>query len=165
MITGFFIKLGYLKAFPSFIFATLGALVHELIYFFLGRWKGRELLLKNRITRRKYRFAKKLLNKYGVYSIFIIRFLYGMRLVPMVLMGATGFSFKKFIVFNVLSIVIWMSVYLYVGYVFGKLAEVLFGKAKEYYFIFVGVLFVILTVGLIIYKLYEKRKEKELLNN
>ena len=81
-----------------------------------------------------------------------------MRLVPMVLMGATGFSIKKFLIFNVLSIFIWMSVYLYLGYIFGKLAETMFGKAKEYYFAFVIVLLIIFFVGLFVYKIYEKRR-------
>ncbi|RUM47733.1 MAG: DedA family protein [Hydrogenothermus sp.] len=156
LITGFFIKLGYLKIIPSFVFASLGVIVHELIYFFLGRWKGREFLLKNRYTRKKYRKAKQFLEKYGVLSIFIVRFLYGMRIVPIVLMGASGFNVYKFLFFNILSLFIWMSIYLSLGYVFGKLAEVYFGKAKEYYFIAVGILFAIITLIFLIFKIKEK---------
>jgi len=96
------------------------------------------------------------LEKYGVLSIFIVRFLYGMRIVPIVLMGASGFNVYKFLFFNILSLFIWMSIYLSLGYVFGKLAEVYFGKAKEYYFIAVGILFAIITLIFLIFKIKEK---------
>nr|WP_281271986.1 DedA family protein [Hydrogenothermus marinus] len=160
LIVGFFVKLGYLHPYISLIISMLGALFHELIYFFLGKWKGRELLLKNNYTRRKYRKAKQLIEKYGVISIFIVRFMYGMRIVPMVLMGATGFNTFKFLFFNIISLFIWATLYIYLGYLFGKAAEVFFGKAKEYYFIAVGVIFLIGTLALFIYKVRAK-----LLNN
>lgn len=96
------------------------------------------------------------MEKYGVLSIFIVRFLYGMRIVPIVLMGASGFNVYKFLFFNILSLFIWMSIYLSLGYVFGKLAEVYFGKAKEYYFIAVGILFAIITLIFLIFKIKEK---------
>jgi len=49
-----------------------------------------------------------------------------------------------------------MSIYLSLGYAFGKLAEVYFGKAKEYYFIAVGILFAIITLIFLIFKIKEK---------
>ncbi|NPA12823.1 MAG: DedA family protein [Aquificae bacterium] len=158
LVVGFFIKLKLLNPFLSLISAMAGAFLHEIIYFLIGRWKGRAILLKNRYTRKEYKRAKKLLDKYGVLSIFIIRFLYGMRMIPMMLMGATGFGAWKFIVFNLLSLFFWAVIYLSVGYYFGKAAEHLFGEAKEYYFLAVAVL-ILLLLGVLIYpKLSEKLK-------
>ncbi len=160
MIVGFFIKLKLLNPYVSLISAMAGAFLHEILYFMLGRWKGREFLLGNIYTRKKYRKAKLLVEKYGVFSIFIIRFLYGMRMVPMVLMGATGFGTFKFIFFNLISLFFWATAYLSLGFFFGKAAEHFFGEAKEYYFIAVGILFLVISLILI----YPKIKEK-LLNN
>ncbi len=137
-----------------------GAFLHEIIYFYLGRWKGREFLLKNSYTRRKYRTVKNLFKKYGIISIFIIRFWYGMRIIPMVLMGATGFNIWKFIFFNIISLFIWAVIYLSIGYLFGKAAETFFKEAKEYYFIFAGVLLLIISVILLIPKIREKFSTK-----
>ncbi len=133
-----------------------GAFLHEIIYFFLGRWKGRELLLKNSYTRKKYRKAKKLFDKYWTLSIFIIRFWYGMRIVPMVLMGATRFSVWKFMVFNLMSLFIWAVIYLSLGYIFGQAAEKVFREAKEYYFIAAGVLLLVVSIFLMVPKIKEK---------
>jgi len=156
LLVGFFVKLGYLNPYISYIVAMSGALIHELMYFFLGKWKGREFLLRNAYTRKKYRKAKKLIDRYGIVSIFIVRFMYGMRIVPMVFMGATGFNTFKFITFNILSLIIWAALYIYLGYLFGKAAEIFFGKAKEYYFIIVGLIFLIGTVVLLFFHFRNK---------
>jgi membrane protein DedA with SNARE-associated domain len=152
LVAGFFIKHGFLQPIPTFVFSILGALTHELIYFFLGRWKGRHILLGNKYTKKRYRKAKRLVEKYGIYSLFIIRFLYGMRVVPMMLMGATGFNIYKFLFFNVLSLIIWASIFLTLGYILGHTAYMILGDLKHYYFIF-GLSVVI--GGLIFYMLYK----------
>lgn len=151
LVAGFFIKHGFLQPFPTLIFSILGALSHELIYFFLGRWKGRAFLLGNKYTKRKYRKAKRLINRYGVLSLFFIRFLYGMRIVPMILMGATGFSLYKFLFFNILSLIVWAVLFLSIGYLFGHAVEVLFGKIKDIYFV-AGI--AVIFLGLFVYVFY-----------
>ena len=159
LVVGFFIKMKLLNPYISLISAMAGAFSHELLYFFAGKWKGRQILLRNRHTRKEYRRAKKLLQKYGVLSIFIIRFLYGMRIVPMMLMGATGFGTGKFIFFNLISLFFWAVIYLSIGYFFGKAAEHFFGQAKEYYFAAVAFLILVLFVVLIYPKLMDKWKK------
>lgn len=154
LVAGFFVKHGFLQPLPTFIFSILGALTHELIYFFIGRWKGRHFLLGNRYTKRRYRKAKKMIDKYGVLSLFFIRFLYGMRVVPMMLFGATGFNFYKFLFFNLISLVIWATIFLSLGYVFGHTAEIIFGKVKDIY-LTTGIIIVI--VALVVYIIYYLR--------
>ncbi|WP_457626349.1 DedA family protein [Persephonella sp.] len=156
LIVGFFIKLKLLNPYVSLVAAMAGAFLHEIIYFFVGKWKGRQVLLRNRHTRKEYRRAKKLLQKYGILSIFIIRFLYGMRMIPMMLMGATGFAAGKFIFFNLISLFFWAIIYLSVGYFFGKAAEHFFGEAKEYYFIAVAVIVIFLFLVLVYPKILDK---------
>ncbi|EDP74296.1 DedA family protein [Hydrogenivirga sp. 128-5-R1-1] len=156
LIVGIFVKLNYLNPVLSWFTAILGALFHEVIYFFLGKWKGREFLLRNSYTRKKYRKAKKLIEKYGVFSIFIIRFMYGMRIVPMVFMGAVGYNTYKFLFFNVISLTIWAALYIYLGYLFGKAAEIFFGKAKEYYFTAAGIILLTATLTLLFFSFKNK---------
>jgi membrane protein DedA with SNARE-associated domain len=158
LVAGFFIKHGFLAPLPTLIISIFGALVHELIFFFLGRWKGKNFLLRNKYTRKNYRKMKSLIQKHEVSSLFIIRFMYGMRVVPMMLMGAYGFNFYKFLFFNILSLIIWAILFLYIGYLFGHVATMLFGKAKHYFFI-IGI--VVAIIGLLIYLisfLYKKIK-------
>ena len=78
----------------------------------------------------------------------------------MVFMGAVGYNTYKFLFFNILSLTIWAAIYIYLGYLFGKAAEIFFGKAKEYYFIIAGSIFLIATLILLFFSLKNK-----LLNN
>ena len=129
----------------SLFSAILGAFCHEILYFLFGKWKGRDFLENNKYTKKTFERAKEVLNKYGVYSIFVIRFLYGMRMVPMMLMGASGLGVVKFTIINLISLLIWAIFYLSLGYFFGKVAELMFGKVKEYYYILVIVLLIGIT--------------------
>jgi len=149
IVVGILIKLKLLNPYLSLIFAILGAFLHEILYFLFGRWKGRQILEKNKYTKKTFEKAKEILNKYGIYSIFIIRFLYGMRMVPMMLMGASGIGVFKFTIVNLVSLFIWAGVYLSLGYFFGKVAEMFFGKVKEYYYIFLFI--IVLTITLFIF--------------
>ncbi len=81
-------------------------------------------------------------------------------MVPMVLMGAVGFNTYKFLFFNILSLLVWSFLYLYLGILFGKAAETIFGKVKEYYITFS---LSVLAIGtLVLLAFYLKRR---LLNN
>ncbi len=157
LIVGIFIKVGLLNPLPALISAIFGAFTHELIYFFFGRWKGREFLLKNSYTRKRYRKARELVDKYGNLSIFIIRFLYGMRVIPMVFLGATKFNPVRFVVLDLLSLLIWAFLYICLGYFFGHAAEKYFGKAKEIYLL-IGVGIAIVAFLFIVLKLYRIKK-------
>jgi len=160
IITGFFIKHGFLNPTLSFIFGILGALVHELIYFYLGKWKGRQILLGNRYTRKKYKKAKQIIEKYGLLAIFLVRFMYGMRVIPMLIFGATGFNALKFIFFDIISLSIWAVFFISAGYFLGHTAEYIFGKAKEYYLIF-GLIIIFIGLIWILIHYYRKSEEKK----
>ena len=81
-------------------------------------------------------------------------------MIPMMLMGATGFGTGKFIFFNLISLFFWAVIYLSVGYFFGKAAEHFFGEAKEYYFIAVVVIILFLFLVLIYPRIIEKIKKE-----
>ncbi len=78
----------------------------------------------------------------------------------MVLFGATGFGFWKFVIFNILSLIIWAFLYIGLGYIFGKTAETVFGQAKKYY-LYIGLVIVILGLIYILYVSYKSKKRNE----
>jgi len=145
----------------SLLFAISGAFLHEILYFLFGKWKGKQILEKNKYTKKTFEKAKEILNKYGIYSIFIIRFLYGMRMVPMMLMGASGIGVVKFTIINLISLFIWAGVYLSLGYFFGKMAELFFGKVKEYYYWLL--IFIIIAITIFIFFPFIKKNLRQIL--
>jgi membrane protein DedA with SNARE-associated domain len=85
-----------------------------------------------------------------------------MRMVPMMLMGASGIGVIKFTIVNLISLFIWAGVYLSLGYFFGKVAELMFGKVKEYYYILV--IFIALAITIFIFYPQIKKFVRKIFN-
>ena len=100
------------------------ATVGDNLGFAIGFYGGRRLLERYQktlhirpdvIARGEDLFAR-----YGAATIFVARFIAGMRIVAGPLAGVLRMSWRKFLLFNFLGAVLWVSVIAGVGYLFGK---------------------------------------------
>jgi membrane-associated protein len=100
--------------------ATLG----DNLGFAIGFYGGRPLLERYQKTLhiRPSVIARgeELFARYGAATIFVARFIAGMRIVAGPLAGVLRMSWRKFLLFNFLGAVVWVSVIAGVGYFFGK---------------------------------------------
>ena len=104
--------------------AASGAILGDNLGFAIGHYGGRRLLERYQktlhirpdvIARGEDLFAR-----YGAATIFVARFIAGMRIVAGPLAGVLRMSWRKFLLFNFLGAVLWVSVIASVGYLFGK---------------------------------------------
>jgi membrane protein DedA with SNARE-associated domain len=130
---GSFAKQGEMSLLPVIIAGSLAAILGDQIGYGLSRWHGRRLI--NRITRRlggatKIKKAEALLNKWGGLGIFFSRWLVT-ELGPWlnVTSGIAGYPWRRFIFWDVLGEVLWVVLYVMLGYVFSDrvqyIAEIL----------------------------------------
>ena len=100
------------------------ATVGDNLGFAIGFYGGRPLLERYQrtlhirssvITRGEELFAR-----YGAPTIFVARFIAGLRIVAGPLAGVLRMSWRKFLLFNFLGAVVWVSVIAGVGYLFGR---------------------------------------------
>jgi membrane-associated protein len=130
---GSFAKQGEMSLLPVIIAGSLAAILGDQIGYGLSRWRGRRLI--NRITRRlggatKIKKAEALLNKWGGLGIFFSRWLVT-ELGPWlnVTSGIAGYPWRRFIFWDVLGEVLWVVLYVMLGYVFSDrvqyIAEIL----------------------------------------
>jgi membrane-associated protein len=100
--------------------ATLG----DNIGFALGSYGGRPLLERYQKTLRirpaVIARGEELFARYGSATIFVARFIAGLRIIAGPLAGVLRMPWRKFLVFNFLGAVLWVSVIASVGYLFGK---------------------------------------------
>jgi membrane protein DedA with SNARE-associated domain len=100
--------------------ATLG----DNLGFAIGFYGGRPLLERYQKTLhiRPSVIARgeELFARYGAATIFVARFIAGMRIVAGPLAGVLRMSWRKFLLFNFLGAVVWVTVIASVGYFFGK---------------------------------------------
>lgn len=100
--------------------ATLG----DNLGFAIGSYGGRPLLERYQRTLRirptVIARGEKLFARYGTATIFVARFIAGLRIIAGPLAGVLRMPWRKFLVFNFLGAVLWVCVISSVGYLFGK---------------------------------------------
>lgn len=100
--------------------ATLG----DNLGFAIGYRGGRPLLerYKNtfRIDQETIARGERLFDQYGAMTIFFARFIFGLRVIAGPLAGVLRMPWKRFVIFNFLGALLWVTVISLVGYKFGK---------------------------------------------
>ena len=131
---------GYLSLPGVIITAFLGTICGDQFYFFLGRWRGRQILERRKSWRTKVEKAQRLFNRFSIHVILISRFLYGVRTVTPFIVGMSSVSTLKFIVFNAAGAALWATAVGAGAYLFRDALETLFGKVRHFeVLLFVGI--------------------------
>jgi membrane-associated protein len=119
---GSFAKQGEMNLLPIIVAGSLAAILGDQIGYVLSRWGGRRLI--DRVIRRvggaeKIKKAEALSKKWGGSGIFFSRWLVtGLGPWVNVTSGISGYSWGRFIFWDVLGEVFWVALYVMLGYVF-----------------------------------------------
>jgi membrane protein DedA with SNARE-associated domain len=91
--------------------------------FALGRHGGRPLIERYRdvfhIDSETVARGDRLFERYGAATVFLARFIFGMRVLASLLAGALHMSWRKFTLFNFLGAAAWVTAICSAGYLFG----------------------------------------------
>jgi membrane-associated protein len=109
---------------PWIIFTgALASTVGGELGYAMGRHGGRPLIERYRdifsIRAETVERGDRLFEKYGVVTIVLARFLFGMRVLASLLAGALHMPWRKFFLCNLLGATVWVSTICGVGYLFG----------------------------------------------
>ena len=117
------------------VVATLAATLGDNLGFALGYYGGRPLLTRYqalfRIENKTVERGEELFARYGAVTVFLARFVFGMRVIAGPMAGVLRMPWRKFTVFNFLGAVLWVTVISGVGYLFGQHWERLAGEVKR----------------------------------
>ncbi|CAI8859481.1 Inner membrane protein YohD [Pseudomonas sp. IT-P253] len=139
-----------LHLWPVIAWASLGGMLGDQLLFWSGRYFGGRLLPRLSKNQAAIDRVTRLIARYPSTAIFAVRFLYGMRLVGPVVIGASGLSPLRFTVLNALGAVVWATLFASAGYWVGQALESLLGNLKPYRLpIALAVLVLGVTVALI----------------
>jgi len=113
------LRLGWIIAVGT-IAATLG----DNLGFALGYYGGRPLLERYRsvfrIQSKTLAQGEGLFARFGAPTVFFARFIFGMRIITGPLAGVLRMPWKKFLIFNFLGAILWVTVISSAGYLFGR---------------------------------------------
>lgn len=147
---------------PYIILVGVGACtLGDNLGYAIGRYGGRRLLEHYkgffRIRDATLRRGERLFARHGAVAVFFARFVFGMRIIAGPLAGMLGMPWKKFLLFNFLGAVSWVTVIALVGYFFGSewptLVRVM-GRVNL-------AIFIVVVAALLVAWWYYRRKRQE----
>jgi len=137
-----------LKLLPVIGYASLAGMLGDQLLFWAGRYFGERLLPRLHKQQAAIDKVTSLIQHHPTVSIFSVRFLYGMRLVGPMVIGASKVSPLKFACINLVGAVVWATLFASAGYWAGEFLQRVLGDLKPYRLpIALGVVALVVAVG------------------
>jgi membrane protein DedA with SNARE-associated domain len=139
--------------------AVAGATLGDNLGFFIGRRGGRVLAERHgwRVGLNAARLAEfdRFFARYGPKTVFIARFITGLRVVCAILAGGSGMSWRVFVMYNAAGAIVWCTVIALAGYALGRswaLLEKWIGRT--------GLIGLVLVIGTVVYLVIRNRRRR-----
>ena len=117
------------------VVATVAATLGDNLGYFIGNRGGRPLLERYRklfrIQPELIARGERLFQQRGALTVFLARFIFGMRIIAGPLAGVLRMPWKRFVIFNFLGAVCWVTVISCAGFFFGSQWERLMQIVKN----------------------------------
>jgi membrane protein DedA with SNARE-associated domain len=139
---------GYLHLSGLIALASLGSFIGDQIYFLIGRRYGKRLMARFPRFTPAIRKVDALVVRYAGVAVIAVRFLYGLRTVGPMAIGASRMPWRKFTLFNAAGSIAWSSIWLTGGFLIGELVHMLIGDLRRVeLWLFAGVAAAALALG------------------
>jgi membrane protein DedA with SNARE-associated domain len=136
--------------------AHLGLL--QLPYYFIGYFKGRELLQKHLKWKRRVERVNKHIERYHNFVMLGFRFVYGMRIATPFVMGMSkNIKTTRFFILNAIGAIIWSVSVSTGGYFFGYALEGFLKDVKLYEKM---AIIIIIIMGIVLWIIHRYRAKK-----
>lgn len=133
IIGGLLAKLGLLKLSTVMVVAFIGSFSGDQLYFYIGYFKGQDVLCKYPKWERRVDRVHKVVERYRNLIMLGFRFIYGMRIItPFVIGLDKQVRVIRFSVLNAIGAVIWSATIAAGGYFFGYALEGFIKNIKQY---------------------------------
>lgn len=144
IIGGAMVHRGLLEYAAAIAAAAFGSFLGDQAWFHLARHYRDRPRIRAMTQTRGFRRAQAIFARYPAWFVFGFRFIYGMRTVSPLAIGATDYPAGRFLLVNAMAAVLWAAVFISLGYAFGQGLEAAFGRLKP----FEHLLMVLLVVGM-----------------
>ncbi len=160
MLTGWLASRGEVFTFEgAFAVAVAGAFLGDNAVFLFGRlFERRAMEWLERSSWKKERVLA-WFQRWGSALIVFERFIYGTHIPALLTIGMSGYSYWKFLLYDILGIILWAAAFLSIGYHFGQKAVELILFAQK------NLVLVLFLLGIFFLLFLARQEEKEEKNN
>lgn len=132
VLAGYAAHQGYAPLSAVIALTTVVNFLLDLTWFWLGRWRGPQLLARFPALRRGVDVVTPRLHLHRRKAIFLVRFMYGLRTAGPIALGIAGVPVREFLLFNALGAAVWATTFASLGYAFGRALTVFLGHLAHY---------------------------------
>lgn len=152
IIASFYSHHGHLTLGYVILLATVGCILGDNISFYLGRRLGRPFILQYGryvlITHTRLFHVEQFFERHGDKTIFIQRWITGVRVIGALVAGTTQMPWPRFLLFNCLGAVTWVTAISLMAYFFAVNLQLLITILSRSGWVLLGLL---VLVGVFIY--------------
>lgn len=126
-VSGTFAGTGMLRVEWLFVIFSLAAIIGDTVNYWIGHYVGPKVFRqkKSRFFKKDYlHTAAEFYEKHGGKTIVIARFIPVIRTFAPFVAGVGAMKYRRFIFYNIIGGIAWVSLFLFAGYFFGTLPAV-----------------------------------------
>jgi membrane protein DedA with SNARE-associated domain len=143
------------------IFAALASFVGAEIGYLIGRFAGREVVLRYGkyvlIKPHHLDRAEGIVSRYGGIVVIIARYIVGLREANGIIAGITGMRWQTFTFFNAVGACAWVATWVTIGGLAGDNINTIYSDVNKYS-LYVVIVLAVLLVGFIGWRLVRRRR-------
>lgn len=129
-----------LNIFFLWILLMIAAIVGDSVNYQIGRWLGLKVFKDDaRILKTEYlRRTEAFYAKHGGKTIILARFIPIVRTYAPFVAGASRMDYPRFLSFNIIGGIVWITLFLFAGYFFGNIPVI----QRNFEYVVIGIIFV-----------------------
>lgn len=131
VLGGFAAHMGYLSLPVVIATAAVAGFVGDQVLYWIGRRWGEKLFASHPKLAALRPRARRLIDKYGAWAAFGLRFMVGLRLAGAISIGAGGFPQRRFMPANAAGAIVWAVLVGGAGYLFGQAFTLFLERARH----------------------------------
>ena len=163
VIGGSLVSTGVINFIPAVLLTTLGSVIGFMVLFYFGSTVDRKVVHSSKYKYIPVDAIEKVeiwFRKYGYYVILANRFMPGTRSVISFFSGMSNLNVKKTLILASISALVWNTIIIYLGYIFGNNVSVVDKYLSTYSNVAIAI--TVVAVIILVMKFYlSRKKDKE----
>lgn len=158
ILGGAFVHQGIFSPISAFLAVAGGTFTADQSAFWAGRLAQKLPLVQKMMATSAFQKAQAALTRNPTAFVLTVRFAYGMRTAGALAIGTSNYPALRYVVLDLIAILIWSLLFVSLGYIFAFSLKQLFGEVEHAEKLIGAILVLVVAVGLGRYTIQHRRK-------